>query len=911
VPQPLVHFLAALVFVYSLAHDAQAQVLASSGAQSSTASRASERERLDAPDIARTSPLPGTRSTSARRRTSAIRIDGVLDPDEWGEAEIASEFLQSAPQPGAAATQATRAQVLFDDAALYVALRMDDSATDSIIAPLARRDFNGYSDWVHVIIDSYQDKRTAFRFGLNPAGVKRDSYISGDAEFSEDLGWDAVWDGSARRDATGWTAEFRIPLSQLRFDARRGGGAWGIQFARDLARRAERSSWTLVTPALGGFVSRFGTLTGIELPTQMRRVELMPFTLGSVTHAPMQPGNPFFQQDRVSRSVGADVRLGVTNDLTLSASILPDFGQVEADPGLVNLSGIEVAFAERRPFFVEGGDLFQQDVSTQSWIAGRDQLFYSRRIGRAPQGALPSGATFGERADATRLLGSLKLSGKTRDGWSIGALSALTEETRLQFTDAAGVRGSSAIEPMTHYGVLRLARDIYGGEGTMGVFATSTHRRLNGTPLSSLRSGALVGGVTMRQRFARARWQFEAALVGSEVRGTPAAITATQRSITRLYQRPDARHLRVDSSATSLSGLAANMSIAKTAGGNFRFGLGTSLKTPGFEANDLGLMARADVIHTGSWIGYESVQQTARTRARSLWFNSWSQTTTAGEKTLRGARLFGRTQFRNFRAITAEYGFDASALATHMLRGGPALQIPTRQSLFLRYVSDPRKRVNYSVGTFYLRAYHAPGFVHNVTPDVTLRPSPRAEITLGALISRNRLPWQFIGNARSADGVSRSVVGDLQQRQFSLTSRVNFSFTPNLSLQLYAQPFVAAGNVTAFDEVVAPRATTWAQRVRRYDASEVQRSDDGRVTLGSGSSAVNFADPSFGRAQFRGNAVLRWEYRPSSTLFVVWTQARDHDGDPLQQDLSEHGNALLGNTGTNVLTIKWTHWIGK
>lgn len=856
------------------------------------------------------SPIEG-RSTAARRRANPVRIDGVLDAAEWETAAVATNFVQSSPQPGAAATQPTRAMVLFDDQALYVALRMDDSAPDSIIAPLARRDFNGYSDWVHVIIDSYQDRRTAFRFGLNPAGVKRDSYISGDNEFSEDLGWDAVWDGAARRDASGWTAEFRIPLSQLRFDASRETSEWGIQFARDLARRAERSSWTLVTPALGGFVSRFGTLTGIEPPSRMRRVELMPFTLSSLTHAPAQPGNPFFRQDRVARSVGADVRLGVTNDLTLSASILPDFGQVEADPGLVNLSGIEVAFAERRPFFVEGGDLFQQDISTQSWIAGRDQLFYSRRIGRSPQGSLPGNAAHGERVDATRLLGALKLSGKTRDGWAIGALSALTEETRVQFVDGAGGPGSSVIEPMTHYGVLRLARDVSGGEGTVGLFATSTHRRLDGTPLTSLRSGALVGGVTMRRRFAGARWQVEGAFVGSEVRGTATAITATQRSITRLYQRSDARHLAVDSSATSLVGLAANVSIAKTAGGNFRAGLGSSLKTPGFEANDLGLMARADMLHTGGWLGYESVQQTPRTRTRSLWFNSWYQVTTAGENTLRGARLFGRTQFQSFRTLTAEYGLDGSALATHMLRGGPALLIPTRQSLFVRYASDPRKRASFGVGHFYLRASGADGYVHNVTPDVTLRPSPRAEITLGTLIARNRLPWQFIGNATSADGAQRSVVGDLQQRQLSLTSRVNFSFTPNVSLQLYAQPFVAAGRIAAFDEVVAPRASTWADRLRRYPASEVQRNADGRVTLGSGSSAVTVTDPSFGRAQFRGNAVLRWEYRPSSTLFLVWTQARDHDGDPTQQGLSPHGSGLLGSTGTNVVTVKRTHWIGR
>ena len=873
-PRWLVHLSAAAVFLHSLPPCADAQVV-------------------------------------ARRIETPIVVDGRLDADEWADASVVSGFLQAAPEPGRPSAQHSAARVRFDDAAIYVALRLDDSAPDSIVAPLARRDFTGYSDWAHVIIDSYQDRRTAFRFALNPAGVKRDGYISGDSESGEDLGWDAVWDGAVRRDSAGWSAEFRIPLSQLRFDGSRGEAEWGIQFGRDLARRAERSHWTLITPALGGYVSRFGTLRGLRPPSRLRRIEFMPFTLGSVTHAPLPAGNPFVRQDQVTRSAGLDLRLGVTNDLTVTASLLPDFGQVEADPALVNLSGVEVAFAERRPFFVEGGDLFQQNIAAQEWIVGRDPLFYSRRIGRAPQGGLPGHATAGERVDATRLLGALKLSGKTRSGWSIGALSATTEETRASFVDGSGTRGSTVVEPLTHYGVLRLARDVRGGEGTVGVFATSTHRRLEDTPLTSLRSTALVGGVTLRQRFAAARWQVEAAVVGSEVRGTPAAITATQRSIARLYQRPDARHLRVDSSLTALRGLGANLSMAKVAGGFWRGGVAAGLKTPGFEPNDLGLMARADVAHTGAWVGYESFVLTPGTRARAAWLNTWYQTTTAGENTLRGARLWGRVQLRNFHAIANEVVLDGSALGTHLLRGGPALRVPTRLTYAQRYSTDTRRAVSLNVGHVYLRALGSDGYVHNVTPDVTLRPSARTELTLGAMLGRMRLPWQFVGNASGADGVPRSIIGDLRQRQASLTARVNYAFTPNLSLQFYAQPFVATGRIAGFDEVVAPQAERWRARVRRYPEAEVTRLADGRVRLGSGDAAVTVTDPTFGRGQFRGNAILRWEYRPSSTLFLVWTQARDHDGDAGIQALGAHNDALWAQHGTNVVTVKWTHYIGK
>lgn len=396
--------------------------------------------------------------------------------------------------------------------------------------------------------------------------------------------------------------------------------------------------------------------------------------------------------------------------------------------------------------------------------------------------------------------------------------------------------------------------------------------------------------------------------MGSEVRGSTGAMISTQRSMAHTFQRPDARHLRVDSSATVLRGIGGNVSLAKVAG-NLRVGVAGGLKTPGFEPNDLGLMSRADVVHGGFWLGYESFALSPRTRARSAWLNTWHQTTTAGERTLHGARLFGRVQLRNFHAFATEFGLDGSALGVNLLRGGPALEIPTRLSHLVRYTSDTRRAVSLNVAHYYLRAMGADGYVHSITPDVTLRPTTRAEVTLGTQWRRNRLPWQFVGNASGADGIARSVVGDLQQRELSLTARVNYAFTPNVSLQLYAQPFVAAGRVAAFDEVVAPRAGRWTDRVRRFGSDDIERLPDHRVRLGQGDAAIAVDDPSFARAQFRSNAVLRWEYRPSSTVFVVWSQARDLDGDPDVQSVGTHGNELWGRSGTNVVTVKWTHYI--
>ena len=318
---------------------------------------------------------PAHRTTVASRLTGAITLDGRLDEPSWALASLADSFTQSMPDAGQAATQRSEARVLFDAGALYVGMRLHDDHPDSVAATLGRRDFAGYSDWAHVIIDSYNDKRTAFRFAVNPAGVKRDGYITGDQEFNEDLGWDAVWDAAVQSDSSGWTVEFRIPLSQLRFSA--GAEAeWGVQFARDLARRSERSTWTLTTPALAGFVSRFGTLRGVRPPANLRRLEAMPFTATEMVHRPDIAGDPFFRQNTVSPRLGLDFRVGITSDLTLTGTVAPDFGQVEADPSIVNLSGVENSFAERRPFFTEGSDAFLQILNGQYWVLqGPDQLF--------------------------------------------------------------------------------------------------------------------------------------------------------------------------------------------------------------------------------------------------------------------------------------------------------------------------------------------------------------------------------------------------------------------------------------------------------------------------------------------------------------------------------------------------------
>ena len=513
--------------------------------------------------------------TRVRRVVEAARvggqapvIDGRLDDPTWAQAAVAGRFIQFAPRPGAPSAQRTEARVLFDEQAIYVGMRLFDTAPDSIAGQLARRDLTGgYNDWAQVVIDSYNDRRTAFRFGVNPRGVQKDVFHYNDRE--EGVGWDAVWESATQLDSLGWTAEFRIPLSQLRFSARgraeQGGEqVWGIQFIRDIARSSERSYWSPNSPDVPGFVSQFGELRGIRGVASPGRIELVPYSVARMTAAPGDDADPFHRENDFAGSLGADLKYGVTSDLTLTATINPDFGQVEADPSQVNLTAFETFFEERRPFFVEGSDIFRFDIAFPYFVRGaffrNDQPFYPRRVGRTPQGDVPDEAIYSDAPDATTILGAAKLSGKTASGWSIGVLEAVTADERARYTDSLGVRQRVLLEPLTNYAVVRPIKDFRQGQSAIGGIVTATNRSLDDVTAEFLRSGAYTAGVDVRHQFGTdGKYQLKGAVLASHVRGSAKAISDVQLASGHFFDRPDADHLDYDSTRTSLTGVAADI----------------------------------------------------------------------------------------------------------------------------------------------------------------------------------------------------------------------------------------------------------------------------------------------------------------------------------------------------------------
>src|SRR5437868_12263712 len=396
------------------------------------------------PTAAASTGTSAVRSMRASRLTGSISIDGKLDEPAWATATPSSDFTQSYPKVGAKPTDPTEVRVLYDDDALYVGVRMFDTRPDSIAAQLARRDASGiYSDWLHVMVDSYRDRRTSFRFSVNPRGVQKD-VLEFDDRNGEDLNWDAVWQVATRIDSIGWTAEYRIPFSQLRFGGAQQGAEriWGFQVMRDVARRNERDSWSPWKTTDPGFVSFEGDLAGlVDVPTPSR-LEVMPYLSTKLTRAPGDPANPFYKTNAAKPSAGADVTYGLPGGLTLTASVNPDFGQVEVDPAVVNLSAYETFFPEKRPFFVEGANIFNIGSINGGPGYGNQQIFYSRRIGRPPQ-RFVSGQ-FVDAPDATTIIGAAKVTGKV-GGWTVGLLNALTAEEKARVVDASSVEDRKSV----------------------------------------------------------------------------------------------------------------------------------------------------------------------------------------------------------------------------------------------------------------------------------------------------------------------------------------------------------------------------------------------------------------------------------------------------------------------------------
>ncbi len=846
--------------------------------------------------------------------SASIKLDGIPDEAAWEGVTWGGDFTQYQPNEGKAPSQPTSFKILYDEKFLYVGYRCSDAAPDSVIKRMSRRDeFPG--DWVEINIDSYNDKRTAFSFSLSVSGVRGDEFISQNGN-NWDTSWNPIWYGKTHIDSTGWTAEVKIPLSQLRY-GNESEKVWGIQVTRRLFRKEERSVWQYIPQNSGVWVSGFGELHGLKNVPAQKQIEIAPYVVAKTEKYRPEEGNPFATGSDSRLSVGLDGKVAVTSDLILDFTVNPDFGQVEADPSRVRIDGFQNFFEERRPFFIESRNIFDYQL-TGSEAGGdydSDLLFYSRRIGSSPHG-YPS-LTENEYAQVpqnTAILGAAKFSGKTKKGWSIGILESITGRTMAEI-DQGGERRQEAVEPLTSYFVSRLQKDINAGNTVIGGIFTGVNRENNLN--NQLHAGAYSGGFDFLHYWKNRTWFVRGNLVFSHVVGSKEVIANTQRTFEHLFQRTNAPEVGVDATRISLTGTGGTIRFGKSGGKSgklgqvFKFETGLTFRSPELELNDVGFMLTANEINHFTWAGLHYQKGFSIFRSARINYNHWSRWDFGGQFLYQAFNTNAHANFKNNWQIGTGINWNPYEVSNNALRGGSSLRRPGGMGHWGYVQSDSRKKI---VGSFEFS--NAWGFERTIrnsdyTIGLQLQPLNALNITLSAGLSNNwRKQDQFVQNA-AYNSVTRTVVSEVSQKTMRYTLRLNYNITPDLTIQYYGQPFITRPTYTHFAYVIDPLNKTYDGRFRRFAAGDIRVDNDQYLVDENrdGLTDYSFSKPDFNFVQFRSNLVARWEYKKGSELYLVWSQGSTPDvandlASPLNRSLFDN---IFAQQARNIFLVKMTY----
>jgi hypothetical protein len=850
----------------------------------------------------------------AHRTLSALRIsgpppviDGRLDEAIWSQAPLATGFIQSSPRPAAPATLRSEARVLVDDEAIYIGLTFYDPGPKPLTAPIGLRDDEGVSDWGFVEIDSRHDRRSGFSFGVNPRGVQVDGVWSADTNY--DSSWNAVWQAAAQITSDGWTAEIRIPFSQLAFTLPAGGGemTWGFNVYRTSPGHGETSNWSPRYAGLGGVISQFNDIR-VPAPPHVRRLEVTPYV------APRLDNSGPTGAREASARAGADFKVGLGPNFTLTATVEPDFGQVEADPSQVNLTAFELFQPEQRPFFLEGLEVYYLDTSlpfsTRTTTFADESPFYSRRVGRTPEGTTPADATVLNLPTATNVLGAMKLSGQTPGGWTLGAFSAVTDPEQALIADAGGGRQEWPVEARAASTVARALHSFDHGESSLGFFASDLHRLDLGPVLGAeeVRDAASVGA-EVQHRFGGGTYEVRSWALFSRLTGDQAAIEAVGEAPNHFFQRPDAPELHGALHGTSLDGMATETRVSRVQGA-LLWDLEARAVSPGFDVNQLGYQRNSDwLLLAGAW----SYQRYRPGQLIRHWIvgsaNLGLGWTWAGESQARVTDVYAQIDTRSYWQIKASAVREMSALSTDWLRGGPALRLPPRSTFELTVATDSRQA---SFGTLDARWASEPASGTQtiaLNPLLNVRSSDKIQWSIGPSWESDVVGWQPVG---SVTGVGQAapawIVANLRQQTLALTLRGDLAFSPHLALQAYVQPFASVGRYLGYQQLVAARDPQPGRRFSPFAPGAVI-ADPATGLLGfdlngDGTIDGSLSTPDGTRRTLNGDLVLHWEYAPGSFLTAVWNQHRDTlSGDVLPAAASDL-RRLFGDRPTNALLIK-------
>jgi hypothetical protein len=849
---------------------------------------------------------PAGARARATRRAEAISIDGRIDDAGWAGIPTSSGFIQRSPDEGKPPTNQTEFKVVYDDSAIYIAVRCFDGHPDRVRGLLTRRDALSASDWVLVGLDSYHDRRTAFIFAVNPAGVERDFLIFNNAE--QDDSWDAVWSAAAAIVEQGWVAEMRIPLSQLRFS-----GApdqnWGLQVIRREAHSGEETTWSPWPRSGNQVVSVFGTLDEIKDLKPGRRVEVLPYASTGVALAADDPMNPFDASADGRINAGLDVKYGLSSAFTLAASINPDFGQVEADPSQVNLTGRQTFFPEKRPFFLEGNDLFRYSLQQGDSSGNQGEgLFYTRRIGAPPHLSGDDYASYSDTPDATVIYGAAKVSGKTASGWSVGLLEAITGRETASLSDD---QPDLVVEPLTNYAMVRVHKDLRGGLTTIAGAITAVDRKLEGDEVKALlHDQAYTGGLEATHRFADDQWGTTWKLYGSWVHGSEDALLEDQTSIYRLYQRPD--RFRLDPTRTSLAGTGLQWDIGRWNHKSLNFGTGGDIRSPGLEVNDMGFQNSADQITQWGWLGYRHDEPSEHILSWQVNLNLWALADWEPRPAGYGGNVNYNVMLADYWGFGAGINVDRGLWNTAGLRGGPRLNAENAWNAWFDVGTDSRKKVWANLGTNVVRRGESDSWQSGLSGAITVQARSNVELSLGPTIQVVYEDHQYVDQVPDTTGETAYVFARIHQVVTAMTVRAAWTFTPRMSVQFYAQPFIATGAYDEYKEAGDTYSDDYCERFVNYDEAGVDEMDD--VILidrdADGTADVAVGKPDFNVREVRSTLVGRWEYRPGSTVYLIWSHNSSSDEVQGNYHLVHDLTALTRERGEDVVMVKVNYWVG-
>ena len=859
---------------------------------------------------------PEKKQYKATRISTPPVINGVLDDETWNEGTWIDDFTQFQPYNGRPASQRTTFKILFDDNNLYVAVKAFDTSPDSIVKRLTRRD-QVDGDMVAIVFDSYHDLRTGFLFGVSAGGVKFDQMMTNDGQ-NEDSSWDPNWWVKTSINEEGMLVEMKIPFNQLRFE-KKSGDVWGMEMVRTLYRKNEMSFWQPIPRDAPGLIHMLGEMTGLEQVKPRKIFDVTPYGVAKTERYKSEQGNPFATGKGSKLNAGVDAKIGITNNLTADLSINPDFGQVEADPSVVNLSAYETFFEEKRPFFIEGNNITSFGIGIGDGGIGNDNLFYSRRIGRNPQGGVVDFGGFKETPINTSIIGAAKLTGKTKNGLSIGFLDAVTAE-ELAEVDTNGTRTFQTVEPLTNYFIGRIQKDLKSGNTIIGGMVTGVNRDMKDIPLIGDESSNLInrlpgasysGGLDFTQYFKEKTYMFNVNAAFSQINGSELAIVRAQRSSARYFQRPGS-FISLDSSRTSLSGSGGRMQFLKAGNGHFQYLAALLWKTPGFEINDMGYLRTADQLLEVLWVGYRVWEPKSFYRSFNINSNQYSAWDFAGNHLMDGGNINGHISFKNYWEAGGGAEIDINQVSNTMLRGGPLMKLPGSFNTWFNLSTDSRKKLTISLNGNYSTMFHDGAHRIIISPGLTYKPTNTLVVSIAPSFMKLYDELQYVDQS-SFGNLDRYLFASIDQKVLSMSLRVNFNFTPDLTLQYWGQPFVASGRYYDFKYINNPIASDFRDRFIVYNPSQINLINNEYYSIDEnidGSEDYAIGKPDFNVREFLSNLVIRWEYNPGSSIYLVWSQTRSGYNPSGTMDYFNDMGDLFRYRPHNVFLIKFSYRFG-